>query len=306
MVIFQSVFRPRRSPTALCVGPRRCVCPLCRTPAVGALCVGPGALCVGAQRSLCGAPVGCFVSGPGALSLCVSVPGSVSGPGTLLPLSLCVRPHHFLADTRARDICMSRGRSAGPPSRPHATHPIQDIGGTHVRRVHAHTPQPPAPIRVPHPIRATQPAAPHPFHLRHLRATDPDPIRSRGPQAQICVATHLENYCLGDSVSGSGGLCVTARRSLCRGPALSVGIGPAALSQDLLCQVPQSCRPGGLCVEAEALFVSGPGVLCQGVYRGPPILHNALCVRPRQFLFGARRRSLCRGPALFVSGPGPV
>ena len=76
------------SPGALCVG---CRCSLRRAPAL------PGALWVEARRSLRRASaLSLSASGPGALSLSVS--GSVSAPGTLLPLSvsgpdaLCVGP----------------------------------------------------------------------------------------------------------------------------------------------------------------------------------------------------------------------
>ena len=96
-----------------------------------------------------------------------------------------------------------------------------------------------------------------------------------------------------DFVSPSGlcvgprAVCVGARRCVCRGPAL---LGPA---------------------RGAALFVSGLGALsvglCQGLFRGSPSLHNALCVGPRQFLFRSSCSS-CRGPALSgglsVSGPG--
>ena len=136
-------------------------------------------------------------------------------------------------------------------------------------------------------------------------------------------------------MSGAGALCVGARRSVCRGPALFVS-GPA------------------LSVGARrSFFVSGPGALCAGArlsFHRAPALSVRVCVEPGLFLYrssallsalcvGARhsppfslcrdpalcvgvcvrawrspvasetgsvtlRRSLCRGPALFLSGPG--
>ena len=124
-------------------------------------------------------------------------------------------------------------------------------------------------------------------------------------------------------VSGPGALCVGARRSLrrgptplCRGPPLSVGDvrrGPAVLSQDSLCQVPAVSSPKTLLVRSRqsvcwaplfvgarrslgrcpAVCVSRPNNLCVS---GP----GALCLGP-----GALGAGLCRGPALFVSGPVP-
>ena len=120
-------------------------------------------------------------------------------------------------------------------------------------------------------------------------------------------------------MSGRKALCVGARHSLCRGPALSVS-GPGAA----LCLA--RALSGGLCVGARrslcqgpARVVSGPSALCRGLCRGPPILINAvcvglaLCVGARRFPAVSRmsgpsglRWSLCRGPALFVSGTGAL
>ena len=95
--------------------------------------------------------------------------------------------------------------------------------------------------------------------------------------------------------SGLAALCVEARRSLCRGPALSVDVGVKA-SGPLLT----------LCVSGPAISVSVPGALCVRPRRslcwGP-----ALCVWPRRSLCRApveAQRSLYRGSALTMSGPG--
>ena len=90
-------------------------------------------------------------------------------------------------------------------------------------------------------------------------------------------------------MSGPGALCVGAFcRSLCRGPAVlfraCLGRGPA------------------LCV---ALFVSGPGALCQGPARGPALLvvsgPDALFLGLRPSLSGCvwRPDCFCVGAALF-------
>ena len=129
--------------------------------------------------------------------------------------------------------------------------------------------------------------------------------------------------------SGALSLCVGAKRCLHQAPALSVsGPGRRSLCRALCRGLALSCqcvRPGALCVGARpnararyrALSALGsgraPGALCVGARRSPPPLSVsdptlfvrgrssgpgrclALCVRPR--------RSLCRAPALSVSGP---
>ena len=138
------------------------------------------------------------------------------------------------------------------------------------------------------------------------------------------------------SVSGPGALCVGARRSLCRCPALSVHFpdtgglywvwrllsacrgpvcrrkapGPGAPSE---CRDPALfsalCRGSALfvsgpalCVGAQRVFgVSEPGALCAALFASGP---GALCVGARRFVSGPP--SECRGPALFVSGPGDL
>ena len=129
-------------------------------------------------------------------------------------------------------------------------------------------------------------------------------------------------------VSGPGAFCAGARRfvsapgapSLCRGPALCVG------ARRSLCRGP---------VRGPALFVSGPGALCvgalcQGVFGARIVsvselgaLVLSLCREPELCVgvcVGARgsggvgvciavsvsRQCLCRGSALFVSGPGAL
>ena len=93
--------------------------------------------------------------------------------------------------------------------------------------------------------------------------------------------------CVGPALSISG-VCVGARRSLCRSPAL-----PGAM-----------CRAGALSVSSVsglALFVSGPGTLC--------VRPGILCVRARCFLalcIGARAVCRVQGLAPFVSDPGSL
>ena len=102
-------------------------------------------------------------------------------------------------------------------------------------------------------------------------------------------------WCLGGFCVGPGALrrslCVGARRSaavsLCWGPVLCVGIcvGPRrSLSQSV-------SGPGGLAV---SVSVSGPGAVSVR-------LRRSLCRRPALFVSGPG--ALCRAPALFVLGP---
>ena len=102
---------------SICVRPWRCVCPLCRAPALS-VC-GRGGLCVGARRSLRRGPA-LSTSGPGALcvalarrSLCRAPALSVSGPG-----ALCVGAWHFPRSLcRAllcRALCVGARRSLCP------------------------------------------------------------------------------------------------------------------------------------------------------------------------------------------------
>ena len=95
-------------------------------------------------------------------------------------------------------------------------------------------------------------------------------------------------------LSGPGALCVGVQRSLRRGPALSVRgrrWGPAVLSQDSIFQAPAVC-------------VSGPIAFCLSLEA-----QRSVCRRPALFVSGpgalsvGARRSLCRGPALFYRAP---
>ena len=136
----------------------------------------------------------------------------------------------------------------------------------------------------------------------------------------------------------SGGLCVGPRRFLSGPSGLALCVsGPGALCVGPARGPRSSCR-------SLALFVSGPGALCQGVcgaravsvselgalqrslYRRPALCGglsvSGLCRRLlSEFVSGpgglavsvsgrgavsVRRRSLCRRPALFVSGPGAL
>ena len=87
-----------------------------------------------------------------------------------------------------------------------------------------------------------------------------------------------------DDLLGPGALCVGARRS----PDLFVVSRPSLMSS--LCRGP-------------TLFASKPGVLCRA-----PAGPSALCVGARRSLCrpALSRRSLRRGPALSVSGPGAL
>ena len=119
-----------------------------------------------------------------------------------------------------------------------------------------------------------------------------------GPGAP-CVGAwrslHLEGRCfLSRSVSGpsssSGLVCVGARRSLCRSPALFVS-KPGAL-----CRGPAR-GPGALCV--------GPGALCVGARRSfyrAPAISVRVCLEPGLFLDWSSALS----GGLFVSGPGAL
>ena len=107
----------------------------------------------------------------------------------------------------------------------------------------------------------------------------------RGPALSLYRAPALP-------VSGSGALCVGARRSLCRALTLSAS------------------GPGALCVGPRAHLCRAPA-LSRGRALGPALdrcrpgacLPSALCVGPRAVCVWARR-SLCWFPALSVSGLG--
>ena len=100
MVIFYEPIcvEPGRSPAALCVGPWRCVCPLCRTPVLSV----SGGLCVGARRSLRRGPalsvLGPALSVSARRSLCRAPALSVSGG------ALCVGPWRSLCRSSRRSL----------------------------------------------------------------------------------------------------------------------------------------------------------------------------------------------------------
>ena len=125
----------------------------------------------------------------------------------------------------------------------------------------------------------------------------------------LMAAAHMTRYhhfigktSMANAVRSKSGLCVGPRRSLCRGPTLSVGAS--------LCRA----RCQGLCRRASVLShnsvsgpaVSGPGAFCVGAQRSPAFSVgvcvwvrrsslDALCVAPRRSLL----RSACHpsGPA---------
>ena len=116
---------------------------------------------------------------------------------------------------------------------------------------------------------------------------------------------------------GPGALCVGARRSLRRGPALIASAAPCwgpVLSVE---SVPGFGGPLPRLPLSRPVFVPGPSAFCRGLC---PLaaLGPALCGGPGALCVGARRSvwgpalfvsgagALCRGPALFVSGPGAL
>ena len=157
------------------------------------------------------------------------------------------------------------------------------------------------------------------------------PVRCRAPVLSVSGPAALSL-----SVSGSSALCrapsllcqgqslCRARRSLCRGPALSVSgpgalcvrarrspalcvSGPDTLSLSVSGSVSGPRSPATVCVGPRRFSVSGPGALCVGALRSlcrAPALSvsgPALCVGARR-----SRHCLCRGPALSRSpGSGP-
>ena len=300
MVIFfepfvSSCVGPRRSPAALCVRPR---CSLCRSvgPRRSALSLLPGALCVGPRRSLC--------RGRGALcvALCVGRSLCQAWRSFALCVGICVKPRHSPAalcvgprrllhsvsgpTTFLQFVlcpaCSSpafhlvRGRSAGPPSGPHADSACHPSG--------------PAPSSDP---RATY------FDRWHANA-----FRSRRPSSDLCCYPSSpvrslfpgENYCLGDFMSGSGRLSGLGHSFFVSGPALLWRGGrhswPGASSARSVSGARRSlCRGTALCVGPALLLCVG--LLC----RGPALLVSE---RPGTPCVGARR---CRGSAmaLFVS-----
>ena len=321
-------------PGALCVGAWRS---LCRGPALFlALTVsGPSAVCVGARRSLSGSAVfyahslcrasavcasvpasALFVSGPGAdlcRALFLSGPGALS-VGSLCPGALCWGlcrglsvPPGTLCVRTWRSLC--RGPALFVSGRPAMY--LSGLGGLYVGARRS----------------VSGPGA----LCVGARALCRAPARFvSGPGADLCWALFVAGPgapCVGArricqawavSVSAPGALCrapalfvsgpalcVGARRSLCRDPALSVGSrrrGPAVLSQDSVCQVPAVCvsGPSAFCLSGRS-FCRGPALcvaaqrsLCQG---------PALCVGA---LYAGAGQSVCRGPALFVSGPGAL
>ena len=110
------------------------------------------------------------------------------------------------------------------------------------------------------------------------------------------------------SVSECSALCRSAARCLCLGAAVSIS-GPAlsASRPGALCVGPSTLYVGARCslCRGPALSASGPGALCRAL---AALSQRSLCQAPTLSLSGpgALRRSLRRGPALFVSGPDAV
>ena len=138
--------------------------------------------------------------------------------------------------------------------------------------------------------------------------------RRAGPQCSLRRGLALLRYFLAALVLGPGApkvrprplsvpcpsaLCVGARRSLCRGQALSVSGYAGALSIGRRRQR-SLCRGLELSMSGLALSISGAGALCAGprssLNRGPALyLHRpgALCVGARRSL--RQCRGLCVG-----------
>ena len=265
--------------SVLSVGSPRSLCP---APAVSVL--GPG--CVGPRRSLCRGPalsVSALLCRALPLSRCpsrtptLSFLGpalSLSRPGRARPPAALCRTPASLALCPQTDVWFAVGPC--PRSGPHAT------WAARASRLLMRTPpthQPPAPIRVP-------PLAPSRQSLCHC------PALFLSGFGDLYVAAR-RSLCRAPALFVSG-LCrptlfIRAQHSPCRGPALSVAVGIGARRpspKTFFCQV----------------FVSGPGALCVGARR-------SLCrARRREWRFLRRGPALylCRGPTLFLSGPGAL
>ena len=121
----------------------------------------------------------------------------------------------------------------------------------------------------------------------------------------ICVSALLASgpgaLCRG-FVSGPGALSVGARRSFYRAPAFSVRdvwmfLHRSSALRSSLCRGP--ALSGGL-------SVSGPGALCQRVCQGTAVPGGVGDCEASAVSRSGARRSLCRGPALLVSGPSAL
>ena len=241
------------------------------------------------------------MSGPGALSLSVSVPCSLCTPGTLSrprrsrgalcvgarrSLALCVGARRSLCRAPALFVSGPGALCVGPRRSLAGRFLALCIGARAVRR--GQGPAGPA-LFVSDPGALCVGALTSLCRGVALLGAWHSLALCVGARRSLCVATL--------SMSGTGALCVVARRSLCRSPALFVS-GPGALS----------------------LSVSGPSAPSVGARHslalcvGTRPRRSRGAVGPRRFCVGARRffqravsgrgALLCRGPALSVSGPG--
>ena len=247
--------------------------------------IGSGALCVGAGRSLCRGPA-LFVSGPAL---------RVSGPNTL-----CAGARHGERRSLFRGlsfqalsvrVCVGASQCSTALSVPG---PGGFCGARHSSALFV----------LGHALRRSLCVG----SRRSVSGSASGPGGTLLCRVPVLFVSGPSAVSVGFSglYVGPGALCVGARRSLCRGPALCVG--------------------NALCVGARR-FVSGPGAPCVGAQRslsgstsGPgapfPRLSlsgpGVLCVGPRRFLSGpgapyvGARRSVCRAPTICVSGPGAL
>ena len=195
--------------------------------------LGPGALCVGAWRSLCRVPA-LFLWG-----MALSVSGDCRGP-----------TQRALGEDRRAPTKPDRGTQ----------HRKKCTGPWHKER------------RPRHRDRRRAPGRRRDCRGRTQRALGEDCRAPTHAVTQTPTAQH--SLCRASALSffGAQRLCVGSRRSLCRGPAVSVS-GPSAL----LCPSGLRRAQRSLCPARRSLSRA-------------PALSGRLCV-------GARR-SLCRGPTL--------
>ena len=283
---------------ALSVGVRRLLCTLSLSGR--GLYVGPRILSVGARRSLCrgGAHLcrALFVSGPGAGARCR---GQRRGSAVFSAHSLCWVPALFLCRGPAVSV-KPRSSLSGSVSRP-ANPPQHSLCPGALYRSLCRGP---AVLSWPA-LFVSGPGAPYVGARRSLSRVGVRGQRSLRRPAPLVSGPGALCHVGGVGARRTGALCVGIRRSLCRGPALSMRSG--ALCQGVCGAGRFLCRSSALfsalCVgarrsvsSAPAVSVSGPSVRLSGPGAVSVRLRRSLCRAPTLFL--------CRGPALHASGPG--
>ena len=332
-------------PGALCVGARRSLCrgPARSVSGPGALCVGaalfvsgPGALCLGARRPALS------VSGPGAFSLSVTGPGAFCRGRCSLcwwsRRSSCVEPRRSLCRYPAPhyaqvtsvysiQICFSVAKLSGL-----CRAPALSVSGPGALSLSVSCPccfrvqSSRSLSRVP----ALSVSGPGALCLRARRSLCQGPALFVSGPGALCVGPRCRGLALSASRPGALSLC---RRSLCRAPALSVS-GPDALRVRprrslAFCVVP----PRFLC----PVGARGPALPRRSLSRAPTVfashqkcgrnymaieyfriktldisIEEGFCCKASRSVLGpggfgvGSRRSLCRAPALSVSGPGAL